>query len=39
MFLPAFVCEQDNSKTYGRMLTKFSGNVLYLRNNLTHRMP
>ena len=20
-----FVCEQDNSKTYGRILTKFSG--------------
>ena len=31
MFLPgfvcAFVCEQDNSKTCGRILMKFSGYV------------
>ena len=31
MFLPGFVCEfvcdQDNSKTYGRILMKFSGYV------------
>ena len=25
-----FVCEQDNSKTYGRILIKFSG---YVRND------
>ena len=27
MFLPGFVCEQDNSKTYGWILIKFSGYV------------
>jgi len=30
MFLPDFVfclCEQDNSKSYGRIFLKFSGNV------------
>ena len=28
-FVRLFVCEQDNSKTYGRILIKFSG---YVRN-------
>ena len=27
-FVCGFVCEQDNSKSYGRILMKFSGNVL-----------
>ena len=32
-FVCNFVCEQDNSKTYGRILMKFSGYVLPCRRS------
>ena len=32
-FVCEFVCEQDNSKTYGRILMKFSGYVLNVTRN------